>query len=399
MNQIKALSLAAAICATSFSSAVMPLPAFLGAPAQTQVTEVKHQKYRIELLVPEEGVFAGEEIDIEFRITDTTQKDELQEDLGIANVESSAVVTMPSMAGMPAQIPEIHREGIPGYYGMPLFFPHGGDYQISLKLKLPTGEMINATFLILVKDERPAGSQPTPKPFWLKVLGFPANAAAGQPVDLKLRVIDHKTGFVQKDFQTVHEQKFHLLIASEDLGWFAHEHPTMAPDGTWTYRATFPAKGKYFIYGDVAPTGKGSQILVSHVNIAKGPKPTWNTKWKANLGPVLVQGVNAKMRPIDLPVPIGKGTVVEIALTDTKGKAVLDTVPWLGAAGHLMILHRDGRTVVHSHPKEDEEATRLARLGKFRFTARFPKAGLYRAYAQFSHHGKIKTFGFGIDVK
>jgi len=107
--------------------------------ADTPVTLVKNGKYEIELLVPEEGVFAGEEIDIEFKVTDTTQKDPVEGNLGIANVQATGIVTMPSMPGMPEQKPEIHREGIPGYYDIVLYFPHGGSYQIDLALALPTG--------------------------------------------------------------------------------------------------------------------------------------------------------------------------------------------------------------------------------------------------------------------
>lgn len=367
--------------------------------AETPVTLVKNGKYEIELLVPEEGVYAGEEIDIEFKVTDTTQKDPVGGNLGIANVQATGIVTMPSMPGMPEQKPEIHREGIPGYYGIVLYFPHGGGYQIDLELALPTGEKFPVRFAIEVKDERPADQAVGKKPYELKVVDFPASADANSPVDLKLQVMDTKAEAVQKDFQVVHEKKFHLLIASEDLNWFVHEHPEMNADGTWSLPIKFPAAGKYWVYGDVAPAGKSSQLLIAQVNVPKGPAPTWDKALTANLGPVTVSGVTARLQPVDQPIPQGKNTLIEVQLTDVQGKPVLDTKPWLGAAGHMMIIHQDGQTVVHSHPKEDAEAEELAKQGKFRFMARFPKSGLYKAYAQFSHQDEIKTFGFGVDLK
>ncbi|MBX3114169.1 MAG: FixH family protein [Fimbriimonadaceae bacterium] len=366
---------------------------------ETVVTKIKHGKYEVELLVPEEGIFAGEEMDLEFRVTDSTQKDPVEGNLGIANVEAKGVVTMPAMPGMPSQIPDIHREGIPGYYGIVLYFPHGGGYQIDLQLTLPDGEKFPAVFKVEVQDERPADMAMGKKPYALSIVDFPKNAKAGESINLKLQVKDTKTGKVQSDFQIVHEMKFHLLIASEDLGWFVHEHPKMANDGTWSIPLTFPASGKYFVYGDVAPAGKSSQLLISEVNVANGPKPNWNTSLVPTLGPTSVHGIVATLNPLDKEIPIGKNTVLEVQLRSPDGKPVLDTVPWLGAAGHMMIIHEGGQTVVHSHPKEDPETVAMAKQGNFRFMGRFPKPGLYKAYAQFSHQGEIKTFGFVLDIK
>lgn len=363
------------------------------------VTLVKHGNYEVELLVPEEGIFAGEEIDVEFKVTDTTKPDPVEGNLGIANVEATGFVTMPSMPGMPEQKPEIHREGIPGYYGIVLYFPHGGGYQIDLELKLPSGEKFPARFTVDVKDERPEGMAEGKKPFTLSAVDFPQHADASKPINLKLQVMNAKSGDVQKEFQIVHDKKFHLLIASEDLNWFVHEHPEMNADGTWSMPIKFPAAGKYWVYGDVAPAGKSSQLLITQVNVMHGPKANWDKSLVPSMGPVTVSGVTANLSAVDGSFPIGKNTLVEVQLTDSGGKPVLDTEPWLGAAGHMMIIHQDGQTVVHSHPKEDAETVAMSKEGKFRFMARFPKAGLYKAYAQFSHQGEIKTFGFVLDIR
>ena len=105
------------------------------------------------------------------------------------------------------------------------------------------------------------------------------------------------------------------------------------------------------------------------------------------------------IQPLDAQIPLGKNTVLEVQLRHSDGKPVLDTMPWLGAPGHMMILHQDGKTVVHSHPKEDAETVSAQKGGNFRFTARFPKPGLYKAFAQFEHDNEIKTFSFILDVK
>lgn len=357
----------------------------------------KFGKYQAELRLPDGGLYAGEEIDVEFRVTDTTQKDPVEEGFkGVGAIEATALVTMPSMAGMPPAKPKVHREGVPGDYGIELFFPHGGDYKIDLTLNIPGDGVKKASFLVDVRDEKPAAAH-RPLPYKLKVVDWPKNAKAGASTVLKLQVIDSKTGAVQKKFDEAHTKYFHLLVASKDLNWFLHEHPTMDASGTWSVPIKFPAGTDYWVYGDVAPSGKGSQVLINSVKVS-GPKPTWNTNLVLTTSSV-DRGLKAKFATLQ-PIQIGKKSSIEIRLTDAKtGKAAGDTIPWLGAAGHLMIFHQDGQTVVHSHPEEDKENAALVKKGVVRFNGRFPKAGKYKVYAQFNWKGKIHTLPFAIEVK
>lgn len=363
-----------------------------------EITRVTHGKYKIELLVPEEGVFAGEEIDIEFSIHDTTKEDPDLGFLGVANVRATAVVTMPSMPGMPEAKPNIHREGIPGYYGIELFFPHGGDYQISLTLTPPNEEPFTISFLIDVKDAEARGGAPRPKPYKLDVVSD-EKPKAGIPFDLKLSVRETKTSEIVTRFEIVHEERFHLLIASEDFGWFLHEHPAMDHNGIWTQRLSFPAGGKYFIYGDVAPVGKGSQILITEIVVDGEPFPS-QASWQPNLGPSKDGGIVGVLGFVMGTPQIGRMTTLSLKLTDERtGEPITDLEQWLGAWGHLMIFSKDGRTVVHSHPAENEETHELLRQGVIHFTGRFPKAGLYRAFSQFKRGGEIKTLSFTIHIE
>ncbi len=360
-------------------------------------TKVRIGKYEALLRLPDEGLYAGEEIDVEFRVVDVTQKDSVEQGFkGVGGIEATAVMTMPSMLGMPEARPNIHREGVPGDYGMELFFPHGGEYQLDIVLKIPGDSPQKITFKVDVKDERPITSKKV-LPYKLKVIDWPKSAVAGKPTLLKLQVIDSKTGLVQKSFDEAHTKFFHLLIASKDLNWFIHEHPVMASDGTWSIPIVFPAGSSYWVYGDVAPTGKGSRVLISSVKVS-GPKPTWNMKI-----PRTTSGIDGNLKGILStldPIEIGKKATIQVKLFDRKsGMPAGDTIKWLGAAGHMMIFHKDGQTVVHSHPAEDAENEALVKRGIVRFTGRFPKAGIYKIYAQFEWKGTVRTLPFGIEVK
>ena len=362
-------------------------------------TSVRVGNTVVEIWPSDEGLFAGEETDVEFGVFDATKKEADGGLAGVSDVEVKAVVTMPAMEGMPEQRPSIHKEGRAGVQGMELFFPHGGEYKIALTLTPKVGKPVSASFLVDVKDERPADAARAKAPYELQVVDLPAHAMAGEPVELKLRVVDTKTGMPVTGFDEAHTKRFHLLLASKDLSRFLHEHPEMAEDGTWTYRATFPAGGDWWIYGDVAPTGKGSRILVSKITV-HGDAPTGPSMAAASQGPFTYGGLTGVIGPVEKEIPVGKMTTLRVRLTDADtGAPAGDTEEYLGAAGHLMIIHEDGSTVVHSHPHEDEATRALVKKGEVLFNGRFPKSGRYIAYAQFQRGGEIKTLGFTLEVK
>lgn len=364
------------------------------APATLQKTV---GKYAISLRLPPEGVFAGEQVDIEFRLTDTSKIDPVSGATGVVRVQTRAIITMPEMAGMPAQSPKVHTEGVPGDYGLECFFPHGGQYQIALSLTPPGAtKPIMASFLVDVQDaEARSGKKPAPKPYFVEVKSLGA-AGARKPVELRFTIWDTKTKTVVKDFDIAHTKVFHLLMASSDLSWFAHEHPVPQPDGSFTISQVFPTGGTYRIYADVAPKGAGSQILGTTLKVSGAvpkatplvPAGTKNT----------VEGITANLKAV-APIPVGRSTVLTFKLTDdATGKPITDLEPYLGAFGHLMIIHQDGQTVVHSHPAEDEAGLAASKQGNVAFNARFPKPGIYKAWGQFQRGGKVITIPLVLSI-
>ncbi len=366
-------------------------------PAGFKLIERKSGNVSISLRVPEAGVFAGEAIDIEFRVTDTSKVDPVFGALGIPRVVSKAIVTMPEMAGMPEQKPKIHTEGIPGDYGIECFFPHGGEYKIALSLQIPgVKDLVRADFLIDVRDEAAPGTRKAvPKPYSVDVK-TKSPAKAGEEADLQFTIRETKSKSVVKDFDIAHTKVFHLLMVSKDLSWFAHEHPEQQPDGTFTHKQVFPSGGQYFTFADVAPRGAGSQILMGSVKVA-GPVPAAIPLIPGGTTNA-VDGIKAILKGAS-NIPIGKSLPVTFQLTDTStGDAITDLEPYLGAYGHLMIIHADGQTVVHSHPAEDDAGIAQSKRGIVTFNARFPKAGIYKAWGQFQRGGKVVTIPFVISV-
>src|SRR5207248_2996823 len=125
-----------------------------------------------------------------------------------------AEVTMPVMPGMGAIVPSIHEEGQPGYYGMVLTFPHGGEYQAKIAVKTRAGETAELSLPLQVRDAQPGRRRE--KPYRLELAIAPARPRAGEPAELRLRYESRKDRQAVRDFDVVHEQKMHLLIVSKD---------------------------------------------------------------------------------------------------------------------------------------------------------------------------------------
>ena len=179
----------------------MPTALFLGAfaliPAAIAPTATptiaKVGPYQIELRIPEEGLFAGQAVDVEFRLSDLTQKDPIEGFRGVPNAAPTAAVTMPEMSGMPVVKPRVHSEGVPGDYGLELFFPHGGEYKVGIRLTPPGAKPIFATFRISVKDADARPTKPAVAPYKVELLGWPKEPKAGT-VHLKVAIKDTQTG-------------------------------------------------------------------------------------------------------------------------------------------------------------------------------------------------------------
>lgn len=388
----------ASLLTSALAKAVQTAPRAGSAQAGNPVRTVG--KYAVELRVPAAGLFAEETLDLEFRLTDTSNSDPVLGAAGVIQAVAVASITMPAMAGMPAQKPKIHSEGVPGDYGIECFFPHGGEYQIDLTFT-PPGEPrpFTASFKVSVKDaEAVKNRKPPRKPYYVELLNPPV-ARAGKPVLLRFAIHETKTKEIVKRFDEAHTKLFHLIMVSKDLGWFVHEHPEPQQDGTFTISQVFPAGGEYRIFADVAPKGAGSQVLGTTLKVQGGAQ-TWDTNLKPTPMTAEYGAVKASLLPEESPLPLGRSTTLTFTLTDAKtGNALTDLEPYLGAFGHLIMIHQDGQTFVHSHPREDEAGLALSRSGSVAFSGRFPKAGIYKVWAQFQRGGKVITIPFVVGVK
>ncbi len=266
-------------------------------------------------------------------------------------------------------------------------------------------------------------------PYYARVSSATA-VEAGQPVTLEIKLLQPSGEPVDK-VDTVHEYRLHFMLMSEDLSFYSHQHPRRQPDGTFVLeRVTFPFGGKFFAYSDFTPTGAENQVSKYEFKVRDGGAPQHeNIKLESNFDGVGTDGdYEFRVRCNGQDFIAGEDMFMRYGI-DLNRKPVTDLQPLMGAMGHLVIVSADFKHYVHAHPMDfdekkedgkgeashshaghahsDESIMKKGRemlLGNGNksdvvFHVVFPEPGLYRAFAQFQHKGKLLTYPVTIDVK
>lgn len=270
-------------------------------------------------------------------------------------------------------------------------------------------------------------------PYSANVAPSPAPVQPGATTELAIRLLDPAGNILGLDaLEIVHEEPLHLLMVSSDLSWYAHEHPVPGPDGVFRMPFTFPAPGEYTLFHDYTPKGKKQQVAPFKLKVAgeaPAPKPIaedYDTVAQ-------IEGYEFRVRCNGVKFFAAEDSIIRIGI-DRGGEPVTDLQPYLGELGHLVIISQDLKAFVHSHPLHmdddhdeagadhghghghahdhaghDHESIMKAAhaavdLGNGKpsdvvFHAVFPRPGLYKAFAQFQHNGKILTYPFVIDAQ
>jgi len=168
-------------------------------------------------------------------------------------------------------------------------------------------------------------------------------------------------GSVLRDYDVEHERRLHLIVAGrEPDAPFLHLHPRQRADGAWTVPLELPAAGSYRVFADFT-TGGERRTLAIDLLATGGPLPGawWDSIYVVKLreqGDRLIFDIKGDTGPVD-------------------------TQPYLGAGGHLVVLREGDLAYIHAHAEEDELA----------FDVPFPSEGRYRLYLQFKVGGTVET--------
>jgi P-type Cu+ transporter len=221
----------------------------------------------------------------------------------------------------------------------------------------------------------------------------PAILHPGRPARLTIEVRDAATGAPVTDLVRTHQVWMHLIITRADLGTFAHVHPE--PTGTagvYVVDTTFPTAGRYTLHTEFRRNGQMADVLDTHTVTVAGRAPAAVAVPTGDVRSYATDGVGITL---DGRAVVGQESDLSLTLThlDAAGLPtgpVDDLQPYLGAAGHVVVMRADGSTFAHRHAETFDSHGRpvLALPGTtfgpdLDLHVRFERPGAYRMWAQF----------------
>lgn len=185
------------------------------------------------------------------------------------------------------------------------------------------------------------------------------------------------------DYTTSHDKDLHLIVVRSDGSRFQHVHPTTDGAGTWSLPWRWTAAGSYRVFADFVPTAAGEPLtLTSTVEVAGALTPVGLGE---DTAAVTVDGFT-----VTVDGTLQAGQESELTFTVTRdGTPVTRLQPYLGAAGHLVVLRVGDLAYLHVHPMGEQPAA--ASGPDVAFMASAPSPGRYLLYLDFQVDGRVHT--------
>ena len=233
----------------------------------------------------------------------------------------------------------------------------------------------------------------------------PAQLTVGQSATLSFtpKAESKENESVALDLQ--HEKKIHLIVVSDDLSYFEHNHPEYQADGSYQIKVLgkgqnyadgagksetrFDYGGNYTLFADYKPTGGAHQVEKVPFKVA-GPE-----RQQVKFTTDKLSGTSGEYT-VSLNLTNGKlqtGSQMHIVAALQKGGKEIDANSlenYLGAKAHMVVLSLDDKEYLHVHPDVAN--------GKFDLHTTFKKPGIYRGWIQFQNEGKVHTVDFTMNV-
>ncbi len=211
-------------------------------------------------------------------------------------------------------------------------------------------------------------------------------------------------GATLKDFATVHEKIMHIIIVRKDLAEFQHVHPEFNQTTRQFTLAnlTFPSNGPYRIFADFTPRGTqmgpdgmplgvtlNEDIDVGNIAAYKPQAVTESARTQT------IQRYTVQLNTTPTPITAEQSTTLSFTVMQN-GKPVTNLEKYLGALGHAVVLREGDLEFLHTHALDENVANQS---GTVDFAVTFPKAGMYKVFAQFQHQGKVITTDFVVSAQ
>ena len=229
----------------------------------------------------------------------------------------------------------------------------------------------------------------------------PADVEPGRTTRLTVEVRDAESGELVDDLVRTHQVWMHMILTRDDLGTFAHLHPRRTEtDGVFTVDAVFPTAGDYAVHTEFRRQGEMADVLAEHEVTVSGTAPAPVPVPAQDVRTWAGDGVRIEL---DGEAHVGETSDFTLRfIRPGSDRPVDDLQPYLGAAGHVVVMRSDGSTFAHRHAEtfDDQDRPVLALPGttfgpELDLHVEFDRPGAYRLFAQFRlGDGEVVTAPF-----
>jgi hypothetical protein len=247
-----------------------------------------------------------------------------------------------------------------------------------------------------------------------------------------------------------HGHLMHLfLLRMPEMDRFYHLHPERTGDNDFAQSLDGETAGKYAVFADVVRESGFPDTMTTQITLPEIPANANNSTANAddarssanpvssaapNTVAILADGGRVQLTIGEgktATLQAGKSELLRFHITDSDGKALGDLQPYMGMAGHLIIVKRDLNVFAHIHPSGSVPMAALMLVGNngeantpandpattmmmmkpmagmqhdaamgpdISFPYGFPQPGDYRLFLQIKRAGKIQTAVFDVHV-
>jgi len=256
---------------------------------------------------------------------------------------------------------------------------------------------------------------------------------------------------LQSPLMLDHGKLMHLfMVKTQSMSSFAHLHPVRDRAGVFVTPLPALAEGRYYVFGDFVLENGAAYTVTTEVDV---PAPVMDTKadpddsWiYAAFGVPAEKGARSTLDSSFAlqwessdTLTAGRDVVLEFTVRGPKN-AIVPIEPYLGMAGHAVVIREDGSVFAHLHPmgsmsmatleafdlRNRGDTTADGRLmvahemsppkpgrragtppakaepqveGHFSFPFAFPKAGRYRVWVQIKKSARVYTADYEVTVR
>jgi hypothetical protein len=231
-----------------------------------------------------------------------------------------------------------------------------------------------------------------------------------------------------------HGHLMHLFIVrAPALDAIAHLHPRRTGEATFTQAAPPLPAGSYRLFGDIVHQTGLDETVITAIDLPapmQGPAGIEGDRFDPDDAMAIVPRAataaapvytftdgSGQLRWLDARAPrAGETVALELEAEDRDGRPAAGVEPYMGMAGHAMIVARDFSVFAHVHPTGSVPMAALALVDgaapvdhahhhgmvfgpRVRFPCVFPKAGDYRLFVQIKENGRVETAAWDVRVE